>query len=74
MDEEEKKQKRLEAAEKRKAKAAKRKGIGAPSGGGFNPVQAPKPEEGADKTKNSNDQNSQADNGQKTDKRIKQKS
>ena len=74
MDEEVKKQKQREAAEKRKAKAAKRKGTGAPSGGGFNPVQAPKPEEGADKTKNSNDQNSQADNGQKTDKCIKQKS
>ena len=65
MDEEEKKQKKLEAAEKRKAKAAKRKGTGAPSGVGFNPVQAPKPEEGADKTENSDE---------KTDETIKQKS
>ena len=74
MDEEEKKQKQREVAEKRKAKAAKRKGTGALSGGGFNPVQAPKPEEGADKRKNSNDQDAQVDKGQKTDKCIKQKS
>ena len=85
MDEDEQKQKetnekrkkeqmKKEANEKRKAKAANRKGPGVPSGVGRNPSEAPKKEEGADKTKNSNDQNSQADNGQKTDKCIKQKS
>jgi len=72
MDEE--KQKRQEALEKRKAKAAKRKGMGAPSGGGFNPVQAPKPEEGADKTKNSNDQEVKVGKGEKTDESNKEKS
>ena len=73
MDEEEKKRKRKEAAEKRKAKAAKRKGTGPLTGGGFNSAQAPKPEEGADKTKKSNDQDEQ-DNGQKTVKCIKRNS
>ena len=66
MDEEEKKRKRKEAAEKRKAKAAKRKGTGPLTGGGFNSAQAPKPEEGADKTKNSCNQESRVDKRQKT--------
>ena len=65
MDEEEKKRKRKEAAEKRKAKAGKRKGTGPLTGGGFNSAQAPKPEEGADKTKNSIQKDSRVDTRQK---------
>lgn len=65
MDEKEKIRKRKEAAEKRKAKAAKRKGMGPLAGGGFNSAQAPKPEEGADKTKNSIQKDSPVDKGQK---------
>ena len=85
MDEDEQKQKetnekrkkeqmKKEANEKRKAKAANRKGPGVPSGVGRNPSEAPKKEEGADKTKNSNDQDSRVEDKQKPDESIKEKS
>ena len=56
MSDEEKKRKRQAALEKRQARAAQRKGTGTESGGGFNMVQAPRPEEGAELPAQPNDQ------------------
>ena len=56
MSDEEKRRKRQAALEKRQARAAQRIGTGTESGGGFNMVQAPQPEEGAKLATQPNDQ------------------
>ena len=61
MSDEEKKRKRQAALEKRQARAAQRIGTGTESGGGFNMVQAPQPEEGAKLATQPNDQQKPAE-------------